>query len=244
MSRPIPTFYALTLAVVLSAQAETNAGSDLPAARRELVEVLQVKPDLEHGAQLFATCAQCHGSHGSDMPSGWVPDIAGQHPHVVAKQLVDYRHRERWDERMEQVAGRHVLKTSQDIADVVGYVGALVPAQATSVGTGQWAAEGGALYERLCRSCHGAAGEGSNVRTIPRLAGQHYEYLLRQLHDSVEGRRPNMAGKHRPLVHLEMEQLVGLADYLSRLSLPAARRDERQAGPVEPSENGIRRNQT
>jgi cytochrome c553 len=225
----------LSLAVGLSARAESNSGSNLSATRQELVEVLRATPDPAHGAQLFATCAECHGSHGSDMPSGWVPDIAGQHPHVIAKQLVDYRHGERWDGRMEQVAGGHVLKTPQDIADIVGYVGALEPAQATSVGTGQWVADGAALYERLCRTCHGTAGEGSNVRTIPRLAGQHYEYLLRQLHDSIEGRRPNMVTKHRPLTHLRMEDLVGIADYLSRLSLPPPRRDERKASLPESS---------
>jgi cytochrome c553 len=200
------------------------------AARQELVAVLRVKPDPDHGAQLFAICTGCHGSQGSGMPSGWVPDIAGQHPHVIAKQLVDYRHGQRWDDRMEKVAGGgHVLKTTQDIADVVGYIGALMPALATSVGNGQWTQEGHDVYERLCRSCHGAAAEGSNVRSIPRLASQHYEYLLRQLHDSIEGRRPSMAGKHQTLSHLGMQELVGLADYLSRLTPPASQRDERTA---------------
>ena len=223
--------------LALSAHGAPAGGAEAAqsAARQELVEVLRVKPDTEHGAQLFATCAGCHGSQGSGMPSGWVPDIAGQHPHVIAKQLVDYRHGQRWDDRMEQVAGgRHLLKTTQDIGDVVAYVGALMPAPATSVGDGQWTEQGAAVYERLCRSCHGTSAEGSNVRSIPRLAGQHYEYLLRQLHDSIEGRRPSMAGKHRPLAHLGMQELVGLADYLSRLSPPASQRDERTARAVAP----------
>jgi cytochrome c553 len=58
---------------------------------------------------------------------------------------------------------------------------------------------------------------------IPRIAGQHYEYLMRQIDDAVEGRRPNFSASHvRLLARLERDDIVGLADYLSRLSQPSA----------------------
>jgi cytochrome c553 len=69
-----------------------------------------------------------------------------------------------------------------------------------------------------CQWCHGARGEGNDERLVPRVAGQQYEYLLRQLHDAMEARRPNMRVQHlRLLEACSMEELMGLASYMSRL---------------------------
>ena len=66
--------------------------------------------------------------------------------------------------------------------------------------------------------------EGDNSRRVPRLAGQRYEYLLRQLHDAVEGRRPNMAGgRARLLERFDVAEFTALADYMSRLPVSAPR---------------------
>jgi cytochrome c553 len=78
------------------------------------------------------------------------------------------------------------------------------------------------MYASRCQWCHGGQGEGSDERFVPRVAGQQYEYLLRQLQDTVGGRRPNMRTQHlRLLESAHMEDLEGLADYMSRLSRPA-----------------------
>jgi len=194
----------------------------------DLEEVLRAIPDPSHGARLFETCAQCHGPRGGGLPSGWVPEIAGQHAHFLAKELVDYRHHARWDDRMEKVAGRHLLATPQDIADVVAFVGSMAPSLQSMIGNGTWVDRGSRLYQARCRSCHGAGGEGSDARLVPRVAGQQSEYLLRQLHDTVDGRRPNMERVHvRLLSTLGMEELEGLADFMARL--PPGPRGERTA---------------
>jgi hypothetical protein len=55
------------------------------------------------------------------------------------------------------------------------------------------------------------------LELVPRLAGQHYGYLLREMHDAVEGRRPNFSLTHiRLLQKLDRDDFVGLADFLSR----------------------------
>lgn len=190
-----------------------------PSARQDLQAVLSAIPDQNRGAKLFRLCAQCHGARGEGIGDAWTPAIAGQHPRVLAKQLVDYRHGARWDPRMEKVAGRHILKSPQDIADIVAYVGLLNAPPASSMGSGEWRARGERLYGALCSTCHGRQGEGSGARFVPRLAGQRYDYLLRQLHDAVDGRRPGLAAIHgHALQRLDREELMGLADYLSRLS--------------------------
>ena len=48
------------------------------------------------------------------------------------------------------------------------------------------------MYYRECAACHGRLGEG-DLRTLrPRLAGQHYLYLLKQLYDTAALTRPGM----------------------------------------------------
>ncbi len=187
-------------------------------AREELQAVLSAAADAKRGARLFRACAACHGLRGEGSAKEWTPALAGQHPRVIAKQLVDYRYGIRWDFRMERVAAGHLMPFAQDIADIASYLGSLPPEPTDSHGDGEWIVQGRQLYTTLCVACHGADGAGSDARFVPRLAGQRYDYLLRQLHDVVDGRRPNMAAIHdSQLRQLDMEELDGLADYLSRL---------------------------
>ena len=203
---------------VPAAAAEASAAQELRAA-------LRATPDASRGAQLFANCAVCHGADGNGARSGAVPVIAGQHFRVLVKQLVDYRHKRRWDVRMEHFADEHHLTSPQAIADVAKYVSGLPRGWQVGIGTGEYLAHGAKVYFRLCESCHGPVGEGDPQQFVPQLAGQYYEYLLRQLHDAVEGRRPNMGRRHvRLLEDLELADLAGVSDYLSRL-VPATARD-------------------
>jgi cytochrome c553 len=189
-----------------------------PAISGELRDVLAAAANRERGAQLFAICANCHGKRGEGNASGWPPEIAGQHPRVIAKELTDFRAGLRWYDPMQRIAGRHVLHTAQEIADISAYVGSLVPSGATSTGPGRWVERGAGLYVARCQSCHGVQGEGSDLRFVPRVAAQQYEYLLRQLRDTVSGQRPNMLPPHRQLLEtLGADELVGMADYMSRL---------------------------
>jgi cytochrome c553 len=202
------------LALPLAAQ-QPQTASD------ELREVLRLEPVLSHGANLYSSCVACHGRDGNGVPKGNVPVIAEQHQRVIAEQLVDYRHADRWDVSMEDVVSRHDLAEARDIADISAYVASMPRTALPGLGDGRNVAQGKLLYTRDCQSCHGVDGEGNGVQRIPRLAGQHYRYLLRQLHDTLEERRPNMPPPHRALLgDLAVEDLTGLADYLSRLQPP------------------------
>lgn len=211
-------------ALVLAAGAPAappGANKEEARARQELRAVLAATPDGARGARLFAICAECHGPQGEGKSSGWPPEIAGQHRRVIARELVDYRAGLRWYDPMERIAGRHVLRSTQEIADIAAYVAGLPASSATTPGPARALAEGRGLYARRCEWCHGAAGEGSDERFVPRIAAQQYEYLLRQLHDTLEGRRPNMRVQHlRLLESCSMEELTGLAAYMARLGRP------------------------
>jgi cytochrome c553 len=187
------------------------------SAQQEFVEAVRSRPNLDHGAELFHTCAACHGPSGNGSESGDVPRIAGQHFNVLVRQIVDYRHDTRWDIRMEHFAGQHVLGDSQAIADVAEYVNRLARERPRNVGDGQLVRHGSEVYAQRCAKCHGPAGEGNDAESIPRLAGQHYAYLLRQMYDAVDGRRPNFSRAHvRLLARLDRDDLVGVADFLAR----------------------------
>lgn len=127
---------------------------------------------------------------------------------------------------MEHFADNHHLVDAQAIADVTGYIHSLNIDVPPGVGDGDLVDRGAALYRRLCQSCHGPSAEGAARSMVPRLAGQHYEYLMRQIYDAVDGRRPNFPPAHvRLLKRLDREDIVGVSDFLSRLrpsQLPAA----------------------
>ena len=67
--------------------------------------------------------------------------------------------------------------------------------------------------QTVCAACHGADGN-SAIALNPKLAGQHPEYLLKQLINFKEGKRANavMAGM---VANLTPEDMKGLAAYFA-----------------------------
>jgi len=183
----------------------------------EYQAALAAVPDARRGDQIFATCAACHGVDGSGLPDGSVPVIGSQHYPVLLRQLIDYRHAERWDIRMEHVSRLKVMQTPQDLADVAALIASLQPMGPTVHGSGEFLTNGARVYFERCETCHGATGQGNADRGVARLAGQHPEYLIRQFIDVVEIRRPRLSKTHTPLLReLQRSELEGMADYLSR----------------------------
>jgi cbb3-type cytochrome c oxidase subunit III len=172
-----------------------------------------------HGNALFNdNCIACHGADAGGQADGSIPNIASQQSRVIIQQLVNFRHGERSDLRMEHFTGRHHLIDPQDIADVASYVSSLPPVKTPNVGDGKLAEFGASAYQNACATCHGASAEG-DARGVPRLAGQHFAYLLRQMQDVVEGRRTDLPAEHRMLLQrFEGSDLSAVADYLARLN--------------------------
>lgn len=67
--------------------------------------------------------------------------------------------------------------------------------------------------QTVCAACHGADGN-SAIALNPKLAGQHPEYLLKQLKNFKEGKRANpvMSGM---VANLSPEDMQGLATYFA-----------------------------
>ena len=65
-----------------------------------------------------------------------------------------------------------------------------------------------------CSGCHGPGGNKPVTTEIPRLAGQHYDYLVESITAYRKGTRndPIMGAIAKPLTD---EQIRGLAEYFS-----------------------------
>ncbi len=70
--------------------------------------------------------------------------------------------------------------------------------------------QGQASYEAVCAACHGVDGN-SQIVVNPKLAQQHPEYLLKQLHDFKDDKRadPVMKGFAMMLSEEEMNNITG-----------------------------------
>jgi cytochrome c553 len=206
---------ALISACVLARPVMSRAES---LATLEFRQALSVPADSAEGAKAYRTCAACHGESGVGSSDEFVPRIAGQHYRVVIRQLVDYRHGQRWNDRMQAATTQHQLPDAQAIANVATYVNLLKTAKPANIGTGLLVQEGVRVYEAKCSKCHGAGAQGSDGKGIPRLAGQNYGYLVRQFSDIAAGKRSNISAAHVRLIKpLQYQDIVALSDYLSQI---------------------------
>jgi len=209
---------ALIAMAVGGMQAVRAEGGREGAAVGEFRTALARTPDVTRGRELFNTCAACHHEDGSGVQDGSIPEIAGQYLPVLVKELIDFRNDRRWNIRMEQVLEQRHLTRPEDLADIAGYLSSL-PRQVTrAVGDGSALKAGASRYFRDCQRCHGSVGEGNAEHVTPRIGGQHYGYLVRQIRNAGDRRRPNMVADHVRLVRqFSLEEINGVADYLARM---------------------------
>jgi cytochrome c553 len=217
----------LALAIAVAQFAATLcAGAELSISK-EYAQAIRATPDLEYGGQIYRDkCEICHGATGEGYPGGPAaafPITGGQHFRVLVLALVRFRHGHNSTHRMQYFAGTSRLATTQDVANVAAYVAALQPASPGGVGTGLSLGEGARVYLRYCESCHGPTAEGDGARPVPRLAGQHYRYTLRQMNAPANAQR-TVDPHARRIEQLTAADRDAVADYLSRLLPPLAHR--------------------
>ena len=180
---------------------------------------LTLTGDVVNGEEAYEICSGCHLPSGAGRPDGTFPQLAGQHPVVVIKQIADIRAGRRDNPIMYPFAKS--LTDQQELADVSAYIKTLPIPTDNGKGPGENLEEGAALYARDCVQCHGAKGEGNSEKFYPVLAGQHYKYLLRQIGEIAEKKRrnanPDMVKIVEQYTH---EQQSAVVDYMSRLTWP------------------------
>lgn len=87
-------------------------------------------------------------------------------------------------------------------------------------------AESGAVFFEQCASCHGADGGGEVSGSIPRIAGQHYRVLVRQIVDFRHGARWDFRMEGVATSHYvipELQDIADVAGYTSQLDRDGTR---------------------
>ena len=206
------------------------------AQEGEKVEALQKKGDKKNGQEAYEVCGACHLPSGAGRPDGTFPQLAGQHTTVLIKQMADIRAGLRDNPTMYPFAA--TLTDPQELADVAAYIeGLCIPVEHGKYEGADAAlqiAKGKELYEKQCKECHGANGEGAKEKFYPVIAGQHYKYLLRQMTEIRDGHRrnanPDMVKVIKPYTN---EQLVAISAYQSSLSMPGSMCKPKAAAPAK-----------
>ncbi len=189
----------------------------------EKLMALRASGDPVRGEIAFEVCQGCHRSHGAGRPDGSYPRLAGQHDTVLIKQMTDVRAGRRRNDKMLPFIDRHGI-TVQEIADIAAYLSRQPVTPDNGKGPGERLSVGETIYQDKCDRCHGTYGEGDGNRFYPRVSGQHYQYLVREMIDIRNGIRmnsnPQMVERIKPLSSADLE---AIADYMSRLPVTAPR---------------------
>lgn len=162
-------------------------------------------------------CESCHGAGGNGTVAT-TPRLNGQQHDYIAKRLRDFldvtRETPHATYNMWQVVANLSDAARSGLAD---YFSRQAPTQPKP---GAQAALGARIYQNgvpaknipACQSCHGPAGEGRGA--IPRLAGQHAEYLKTQMWVFSFQLRENDI-MHPNTQNMDGAQIDAVADYLA-----------------------------
>ncbi|RIX84022.1 c-type cytochrome [Acidovorax cavernicola] len=213
MNKLLTTMFALAVAcVTVSAQAQ------------------QVTGKAQDGAKKVQMCVGCHGIIGyqASFPEiHKVPMIAGQSATYISAALTAYKGGDRKHPTMRAIAD---TLTEQDIADLSAYYSQLgikegdapaaTPAKAASENVQALIARD---KDNSCTKCHGANFNTPNDGTVPKLAGQHADYLFVALKSYRVKNNPHL-GRSNAVMAAQVEpkkftnaELKTLATYISSL---------------------------
>ena len=170
-------------------------------------------------------CSNCHGLDGNSVSPNF-PRLAAQPQPYLVNQLTGFRNHHRADPAgFEYMWGLSRHLTDDQIHGLAAYFSSQVSAPNAAT-AGALAAKGRDIFEHgladkqvpPCGSCHGDRGQGNG--TFPRLAGQHADYVVKQLMVFQRtDERPEGAVMKTVAHLLTHDDMVAVADYVQ--SMPA-----------------------
>jgi cytochrome c553 len=132
-------------------------------------------------------CSNCHGITGNSVSPNF-PNLAAQMPDYITAQLDGFRSKNRQDPAgFEYMWGISRSLTDQQIAGLAAYYASqklqALPLESdpSLLPAGKAIFTGGIPAKSVpaCMTCHGQQGQGNGQ--YPRLAGQHADYVVKQL---------------------------------------------------------------
>jgi cytochrome c553 len=196
MSRARALFFVIVLYAPFSASAFAQ-GFDLTPTQKEMV----------------ASCTPCHGPEGNATDPQY-PSLAGQMFRYLYIELQDYKASRRSDPQMSPIAA--TLEKDDMIALAQYFAAQKAKPNGFKADDAKVAAGKKKADEILCPMCHLGGFIGQNE--IPRVAGQHYAYVKKQLSDFKARKRTNDAGSMTSVVStLSDEDIENLSQYVANL---------------------------
>lgn len=175
------------------------------------------------GATLALNCTMCHGALGMSVSNA--PNLAGQYPEVVIKQLYDYKSGKRSSSIMQALA-RSLSDT--DMQDLGSYYAYLPKARTAPTTYGEALPALVRVGDPMrniapCISCHGGVDQKLGA---PWIEGMPKEYLVAQLVGFQSGTRRNdseaqMRNMVRAMTSAEIEEVASF--YARKASAGEAR---------------------
>lgn len=169
--------------------------------------------DIEAGRAKSQACAACHGADGNSV-SGQFPNLAGQSWRYIYIQLKDFKEGRRSDPVMTAMSAP---LSRQDMIDIGNYYAAQKAKPSTYPVDERKALLGKAKAdETLCSMCHLGGFAGQNE--IPRVAGQQFDYIVKQMRDFKARTRTNDAGNMTSVAQtLSETDIENLAHFITGL---------------------------
>jgi cytochrome c553 len=163
-------------------------------------------------------CGTCHGPLGNNTNPKY-PVLAGQNANYLATQLKGFRSESRGDpDAISYMWGMAARLEDDTIAALAAYYTAQKTeaspgANAAAIATGRDIYQNGIAAEGVpaCSSCHGPDAHGT--KEFPRLAGQHSQYILKQL-GSFQNNMRDVAIMHGVALNLRAPEMQAVAAFL------------------------------
>ena len=168
--------------VLVAAAAAISAGCAYPERSRNLAD-----PAVSAVTMAQQVCSNCHGMTGSSVSPNF-PNLAGQtEPYFVAQLNGFKSHGRRDPAGYEYMWGLSRSLTDDQIVGLAAFYAGQSPVVQVIEGDRSRLEAGKSIFASgvadksvpACSTCHGPEGKGN--ATFPRLAGQHADYLVKQL---------------------------------------------------------------
>ncbi len=159
-------------------------------------------------------CNACHGPNGNAViPQN--PSLAGQTWRYIYVQLKDFKEGRRKDPQMTPIVAD---LSREDMIALGNWYAAQKPVSAPFKADSAKVTAGRKTADVvLCPMCHLGGFSGQNE--IPRVAGQNYDYVVKQLQDFKNRRRTNDAGNMTSVAGtLSDQDIDNLAQYITTLN--------------------------
>jgi len=174
------------------------------------------------GKEKSTLCQGCHGEDGISV-NPMCPNLAGQFPRYIEKQIRDFQAERRVDPIMTGMA--QSIEEKQDAKDIAAYFASRKRMTGSPNGNkkGQLVFREGnpetGLY--ACANCHGESGKGKseNNNVFPVIGGQTKDYIAKQLRDLRSGDRHNDPAGMMGNIAKKMsdEEIDAVAEYVMGL---------------------------